>query len=167
MKTLDFRPASDEAYTIHEATPERLTGEMWLGKGNPGPPVHIHPRLAERLKMLEGKLEIFAEGTWKVIEEGHEWEVPAGAAHTFRTPADSEARVWFSVEPAGGFLGFLEDTHALVQAGRLKRYESLSGLLYSSMIVRKYRGDFVASGRGMRMLMAAAAAVGRLLGKRV
>ncbi len=167
MRTLDFRPVAEETYSIHESTPDRLAGEMWLGKGNPGPPIHIHPELTEHLKLLEGKLEIYRDGAWSVIEKGYEWQVPAGVSHTFRATADSDALVWFSVEPAGGFLGFLEDSHALIESGKLKSYESLSGLIYSSMIVRKYADDFVASRRSMRLVMAIAGTMGRLLGKRV
>lgn len=167
MKKLDFRPAAEETYTIHEATPDRLVGEMWLARRNPGPPIHIHPRLTENLKLLDGKLEIYRDDTWKVIKEGYAWQVMAGEAHTFRATPDADALVWFSVEPAGGFLGFLEDTHALIRSGKLQSYESLSGLIYSSMLVHKYAADFVASQRSMRMVMALASAVGRLSGKRV
>lgn len=71
------------------------------------------------------------------------------------------------MEPAGGFLGFLEDSYDLIQSGKLTSYESPSGIIYSSMLVRKYADDFVPAQRGMRILMSAANGMGRLLGKRV
>lgn len=165
--TLDFRPASEEIYTITQSTPEVLAGEMWLGPGADGPPLHIHPQLKEELELLEGKLRIYKDGRWETIDAGTSWVVHPGEVHTFKAEPSAEARVKFRITPSGGFLGFLTDSHRLIQSGKMTSYESLNGLIYSSMIVKKYSDDFRAAQPGMRLVMSLANLVGRLSGKRV
>lgn len=164
---LDFRPVAEESYHIEHNTPEKLAGVMKLGKGAAGPPVHVHPHSAEKLELLEGKLRIHHGGTWKTIEAGATWEVSAGEPHTFAGHPDEGATVRFQVTPNQGFADFLQDTHELIRAGKLKSYESLDGLIYSSMLVKKYPQDFQAAQWPMRIVMNVASWVGKAMGRRV
>lgn len=164
---LDFRPVSDETYTITHSSDDKIEGEMWLGKGAAGPPLHIHPGQEENLELLKGKLQIFRNGKWEIIESGVQWKIPAKEVHTFKGVSDSEALVKFSITPAGEFYGFLNDTNKLIQTGKLKSYESLNGLIYSSMLVSKYKNTFRASQFHMRLIMGIATLIGRLSGRKI
>lgn len=164
---LDFRPASKEVYTITHSSNDRIEGEMWLGKGSAGPPLHIHPGQEENLELLKGKLQVYRNGKWEIIESGVKWRIPANEIHTFKGLSDSEALVKFSVSPAGEFYDFLNDTYHLIQSGKLKSYDSLSGLVYSSMLVSKYKNTFRASQFHMRLIMGIATIIGRLTGRKI
>ena len=82
---LDFRPVSQETYPITHFSDDRIEGEMWLGKGNGGPPLHSHPYQQENLELIEGKLQVFRNGNWEVIETGAKWSIPAQEVHTFKS----------------------------------------------------------------------------------
>ncbi len=165
--TFDFRPVSPEIYTITHSTAESMEGEMWLGKGNEGPPLHYHAHLQEDLELIDGKLKIFRNCKWEVIKEGTKWSIPPKEIHTFKTVPDADATVKFSVTPAMGFEGFLRDTQALIKSGKLTSYKSLNGLIYSSMLVRKYSDTLTPAQGSLKMIMSIANFMGKLTGKKV
>lgn len=164
---IDFRPVSQELYHITHSTPELFEGEMWLGKGKSGPPLHIHPQQQEDLELVSGKLKIFRNEKWEVIEAGTRWIIPAGEVHTFQALPDAEATVNFKITPAGNFEGFLKDTEALIRSGKLKSYESLNGIIYSSMLVKKYKDTMQPALMPMKIAMFLATMLGRIQGKKV
>lgn len=163
----DFRPLSPEVYEIVESTSECLTGEVWLGKGTQGPPLHIHPHSQENLEVLEGKVSVYENGKWQVIKKGEKRSIPPGEIHTFRTVPDSDARMNFSFLPAHNFEGFLKDTEHLIRSGKLTSYQNINGLIYSSMLVKKYKDALRASQLHMRIIMNLAVVAGVLLGKKI
>lgn len=163
----DFRPLSQEVYTITPSSEERLEGEMWLGKAEAGPPLHKHPFSEERLTLVKGKLQIYRNGQWEIIEAETSWNIPPEEIHTFKGAEDSDATVKFSIIPPKGFAGFLTDTQALIQSGKLKSYESLNGLIYSSMLVKRYKDTLVPSQFYVKVIMPIANFFGIITGKRV
>ncbi len=167
MMTIDFRPVSDEVYKITHSSTDFIAGEMWLGKGAAGPPLHIHPHQQEDLELVRGKMKIYRSGKWQIIEAPTRWIIPPGEVHTFKALPDSEAVMNFKVTPAGDFEGFLKDTEALIRIGKLTSYENLDGIIYSSMLVKKYKNTMRASQVPMRIVMLLAAGLGRFQGKRI
>jgi len=163
----DFRPLAQEIYTISHSSEERLEGEVWLGKAQGGPPIHIHPYSEERLTLVKGKLQIYRNGKWETIEAETSWNIPPGEIHTFKSAEDSDATVKFSILSPKGFAGYLADTEKLIRSGKLKSYESLAGLIYSSMLVRKYNDTMVPTQLHMKAIMALASLFGKITGKRV
>lgn len=163
----DFRPLSQEIYTIEHSSEDLLEGEMWLGKGSEGPPLHIHPFSEERLSLIKGKLQIYRSGQWETIEAGTKWNIPPGEIHTFKGAEDSEATIKFSVFPPKGFDGFLKDTQALIQSGKLTSYKNLNGLIYSSMLVKKYGDTLVPSQFLIKGIMSIANFLGIISGRKI
>lgn len=140
---------------------------MWLGKGQEGPPLHIHRGLQEELEVLSGKLEIYRNGKWEMITSGTKWTVPSNEEHSFRTVPDSDAKVRFRAIPALGFEGYFRDTEKLIKSGKLTSFKSLNGLIYSSMVTKKYSDTFYPSQMSMRIIISIGNFIGRLSGRKV
>ena len=167
MIKFDFNPVSPEIYTVTHSTPDKMEGEMWLGKGNAGPPLHYHPKIQEDLELISGKLKIYRNGKWKIIAAGTKWAISPNEVHTFKTVPDSDATVKFCVMPALGFEGFLRDTQTLISSGKLTSYESLKGLLYSSMLIKKYSDTLYPAQRGLKIIVTIVNFIGKALGKKI
>lgn len=167
MMKFDFNPVSPEIYTLTHSSPDKIEGEMWLGKGNAGPPLHYHPKIQEDLELINGKLKIYSNGKWETITAGTKWTIPPNEIHTFKTVPDSDATVKFCATPALGFEGFLRDTQTLIKTKKLTSYESLNGLLYSSMLIKKYSDTLYPSQMSMKIIMNIANFIGKVLGKKI
>ena len=62
------------------------------------PPLHLHPRQAERFEILEGRMRTIIDGQERLYEAGETFEVPAGTPHQMGT--DQPTRVRWGVRPA-------------------------------------------------------------------
>ena len=71
-----------------------------------GPPPHFHP-WDEAYYMLDGKLEITADGETKTVSAGEFVHIPHGVLHSFRAPAGG-AR-FISINSKGGAAKFFAD----------------------------------------------------------
>src|SRR4051794_33115482 len=79
-------------------SPERLEMEArYSGEGSM-PPMHLHPRQAERFEVLEGRMETVIDGSPRTYESGAVFDVPAATAHQMR--ADGPTRTRWEVMPA-------------------------------------------------------------------
>src|SRR3954451_18705840 len=79
-------------------SPERLEMEAsYSGEGGM-PPIHLHPRQAERFEVLEGRMEAVIGDEQGAYERGAVFEVPAGTPHQMR--ADGPTRTRWEVTPA-------------------------------------------------------------------
>jgi len=68
--------------------------------GQEGPPPHIHPLQDEIFEVIEGKLELSANGKKIVLEEGQSFNVTANTAHTFSNPLAKETKFRATYKPA-------------------------------------------------------------------
>ena len=68
--------------------------------GQEGPPPHIHPLQDEIFEVIEGKLELSANGKKIVLEEGQSYNVTANTAHSFLNPLDRETKFRALYKPA-------------------------------------------------------------------
>ena len=48
-----------------------------------GTPVHVHPHATESYDVLQGRLEVFIDGSWRTLSRGESASVPPGVPHTF------------------------------------------------------------------------------------
>src|SRR5690554_3561422 len=101
------------------------------------------------------------------MNPGETRTIAPGVEHTFKAVPDTEARVYFRFSPPLGFESFLRDTEELIRSGKMVPYQSLNGLIYSSMLVRKYKDTLRASQKSVRMIMNLAVFAGTLMGKKV
>lgn len=163
----DLRPVLQQVVTITHSSPEKIEGEMWLGKGQDGPPLHIHPTLQEELEVLSGKLEIYRNGKWEMVMAGTKWTVPPGEVHTFRTTPDSDATVKVCGAPALGFEGYFKDTEQLIKSGKLTSFTNFSGIIYTAMLLDKYRETMQPAEKGMKIILQIACFLGRISGKKI
>jgi len=68
--------------------------------GQMGPPPHIHPLQDEIFEVMEGKLELSANGKKIVLEAGQSFNVIANTPHTFSNPLDKETKFRATYKPA-------------------------------------------------------------------
>lgn len=163
----DFRPVAQQVVTIAYSGPEKIEGEMWLGKGQNGPPPHIHPSLQEELELISGQLVIYRKGKWETITAGTKWKVPPGEIHTFRTGPESEATIKVCGTPALGFEGYFRDTEQLIKSGKITSFTNLRGIIYTAMLLEKYADTMQPAQTSLKVVMGIANIIGKISGKKV
>ena len=62
------------------------------------PPMHLHPRQAERFEVIEGAMRAIVGDDERVFDTGESFEVPAGTPH--QTGAEGPTRMLWEVRPA-------------------------------------------------------------------
>ena len=62
------------------------------------PPMHLHPRQAERFEVIEGAMRAIVGDEERVFETGESFEVPAGTPH--QMGAEGPTRMLWEVRPA-------------------------------------------------------------------
>jgi quercetin dioxygenase-like cupin family protein len=71
------------------------------------PPLHVHTE-DEELRVLEGRLRVFAGGRQVELRVGESWVAPAGVPHTYRADSPRVRLVAAtSVRAAGSYEAFL------------------------------------------------------------
>jgi hypothetical protein len=70
------------------------------------PPMHLHPRQAERFEVLEGKMQTVIDGVSRTFGPGAVFEAPAGTPH--QMTGDGPARLRWEVRPALRTADFFE-----------------------------------------------------------
>lgn len=73
------------------------------------PPPHFHPAQDECFEVLEGAVQVVADGEPRRGETGETFEVPAGTVH--QMGGDGPARVKWEVRPALKTAEFFEGVH--------------------------------------------------------
>ena len=72
-----------------------------------GPPLHTHPQ-TEVFLVLDGELEIEADGVVRTLQAGEAATAPSDVPHTYRNASDAKARFIVSIAPAGMERFFVE-----------------------------------------------------------
>jgi Cupin domain len=115
-----------------------LIVEAWVDPGG-GVTPHVHPKLEERFRVLDGEIEFLAGRRW---ERRAEITVPAGTRHAYRNRSDRTAHMITEVEPPLGLEAFLTDIAALAQARRFTRNglpTSLRAIPELARVAQRYR----------------------------
>ena len=93
-----------------------LVMETTYAAGGDLAPAHFHPAQEERFTVLEGSVRIGIDGTDRVLSEGDELVVPAGAPHQFGGHPEEAARVRWEVRPPLRTWEFFEGLFGSLQA---------------------------------------------------
>ena len=129
---------------------------------------HIHPVSIERFHVVRGTVRFAIGGTERLLGPGEYAEVPEGVVHDWWQVGDEEARVVVEVAPGDRFAEIARTMIGLVRDGKGTRRGGPS-FLQLAVIMREYHGVFVMASPPpwvQRLLFAALAPVGRLMGLR-
>jgi mannose-6-phosphate isomerase-like protein (cupin superfamily) len=81
-----------------ETDGELLEMEATYGGDGGMPPMHLHPRQAERFEVIEGAMRAIIGDDERVFETGESFEVPVGTPH--QMGAEGPTRMRWEVRPA-------------------------------------------------------------------
>ncbi|HEY0631156.1 MAG TPA: cupin domain-containing protein [Thermoleophilaceae bacterium] len=95
--------------------PELLAMEATYSGDGSMPPMHLHPRQAERFEVLQGTMATVVGGVERAYGSGAVFEVPAGTPHQMR--ADGPARLRWEVRPALRTAEFFERMYTAPPSG--------------------------------------------------
>lgn len=98
---------------------ELLRFEFWMRGGASPPPLHVHPRQEERIKVVDGKVRSLSGGVERVLGPGDAICTPPGEPHTIGPEGEDAVEMTVEFRPALGFEGFIERMFALDRAGHL------------------------------------------------
>ena len=142
---------------------ELVETEFVLPSGCVAPPPHVHRSQVETYEVLEGRLDVVIDGTWRTLGPGDTASVPVGALHTFRNRHGATARVRNWHRPALRFEDFIETTSRTLQAAGVKRKRDPRVALYLSRIMLDFEETLATGRKRERLPMRALARVARLL----
>jgi len=151
-RELDFHPGMGMRWEISRTSAE-TSGELfesvnWLDPRMPGPPVHVHPNAEESFEVIEGSLDVFANGEWKPLGPGEKAAVPPGEPHTLGNRSDRPAKVITRINPAGDSEAFFAHLHRLIHEGKIKRLPpgEPRSAIYAAMLFKRYQGEIQVTG---------------------
>ena len=93
--------------------------EFWMRGGAVAPPLHVHPRQEERIRVVRGPVRSICAGAERVLNAGETVVSRPGELHTVGPAGATAVEMVVEIRPALGFEGFAERTFALDRAGRL------------------------------------------------
>ena len=140
--------------------------EWTLPPGAFAPPRHRHPTQVEEYEVLDGRLEVMVDGTWRTLSAGESASVPVGSDHTFRIPPGQAARVRNFHRPGSRFDEFIEKQHRFATSERFKGLKRPSTAIVMSMVWREHADLLEPTSGAVRLGMAGLARLGRVLGYR-
>ena len=117
-----------------------------------GPPRHIHPLQDEDFAVIEGRLELSADGKKIVLEQGQNFNVPANTAHTFFNPCDTEIKFSAIYKPALNIDYFLVQSFDLLNKLSNPKKPSLQTIIDFDYILNQIPGQFAPAGLPRFML---------------
>lgn len=95
--------------------------EWWMRGGALAPPLHVHPRQEERIRVLSGSVRSISGGVERILGAGETVVSRPGEPHTVGPAGEAAVEMVVEFRPALGFEAFVERTFALDRAGRLNR----------------------------------------------
>ena len=70
-RRIDFRPGMDMWWEIlrngEDTDGEFLEANSWLGPHSPSPPVHVHDNAEDSFEIVEGRLDVKLDGSWRTL----------------------------------------------------------------------------------------------------
>jgi mannose-6-phosphate isomerase-like protein (cupin superfamily) len=93
--------------------------EFWIRGGALAPPLHVHPRQEERIRVLSGSVHSISGGVERVLGAGETVVSPPGEPQAVGPAGDTAVEMVVEFRPALGFEAFVERTFALDRTGRV------------------------------------------------
>jgi mannose-6-phosphate isomerase-like protein (cupin superfamily) len=115
-------PVTGERATIRLGTREtrgdRLVIDLELRGAGFGSPLHMHPSIHERLRVVSGSVGVSIDGMVSVAELDRTIEIPPGVPHRFWNAGIIEAKLLMDIRPASRFEAFTRNMIGLAQDGK-------------------------------------------------
>jgi mannose-6-phosphate isomerase-like protein (cupin superfamily) len=105
------------------------------------PPLHLHPKQAERFEVRAGELTVEVDGERRVLHAGDSVEIPVGAAHRMWNSGAETARASWQVRPALRTESFFETVHKLRASGHTGKHGMLTPL-GGGILLREFPDEF-------------------------
>lgn len=165
--TLDLSPIGAIFHitkTAAETQGRSFEMEWELAPHTGGTPIHIHPHAAESYEVLDGKLDLYVDGTWRTLSAGQKAVVEAGVPHTFRNASEAPTRVYNTHAPAMRFGEYFEGLHRIVTSGVVAAGRiTPKTMLYLAVLMTSFEGE-IRSIKPPHAVMRVFAFVGRRMG---
>ena len=153
--------------TAAETEGRSLDMEWELAPNTGGTPVHIHPHAKETYEVLEGELDVYAEGEWRTLSTGQQLVVEAGAPHTFRNSSPGVTRVFNTHQPALRYDEYFEGLGRITSRGIVSAQRvTPKAILHLAVLMTSYREEII-SVKPPDVAMRLLGRVGRILGYEV
>lgn len=168
-RRIDFRPGQDMYWEIvrngEDTDGEVLEANAWLGPHSPSPPVHVHDNVEDSFEIVEGRLDVKLDGTWRTYGPGERAAAAPGHRHTLRNSHDEPVRFINRHRPAADNEGFFRDMASLTSTGRMGAGipHSPRQAIYVAMLFKAHP-TAIRTSRVQRFAFASLSGVGRMLG---
>ena len=168
-RRIDFRPGQDMVWEIvrngEDTDGEVLEANSWLGPHSPSPPVHVHDNAEDSFEIVEGRLDVKLDGTWRTYGPGERAAAAPGHRHTLRNSHDEPVRFINRHRPAADNEGFFRDMASLTSTGRMGAGipHSPRQAIYVAMLFQAHP-TAIRTSRPQRFAFAALSGLGRMLG---
>lgn len=169
-------PATGETFTILETpeeTGDRYRAHVLVRPSAKGPPLHVHPGVAENFRVVKGVLTYKVGGEQVDVPSSEGADVEAGTAHAFwnatNEPAEYEVDLVFGPpgpRPEADLVAFGQTVAKLIEQGRVSSRTGMPKLLQIAVLFDYYRDGMAFPGPMwlQRGLIRPLAAVGRARG---
>ena len=168
-RRIDFRPGMDMWWEIvrngEDTDGEVLEVNAWLGPRQPSPPVHVHDNAEDSFEIVEGRLDVKLDGTWRTYGPGERAAATPGHRHTLRNAHDQPVRFVNRHRPAADYEGFFRDMASLTSTGKMGAGtpHSPRQAIYAAMLFKAHPSAIRTSGI-QRFAFASLSGLGRMLG---
>ncbi|MEV4418762.1 cupin domain-containing protein [Patulibacter sp. NPDC049589] len=170
-RRIDFRPGMDMYWDVVR-TGEDTDGELfevhgWLGPHQPSPPVHVHDNAEDSFEIVEGRLDVQLDGTWRTYGPGERAAAAPGLRHTLRNPHDEPVTFVNRHRPAVDYEGFFRDMASLTSTGKMGAGAPRSPrqAIYAAMLFKAHP-TAIRMSRLQRFAFTTLSGLGRMLGMR-
>lgn len=171
-RRIDFRPGMDMYWDVvrdgSDTDGAVLEVNGWLGPHQPSPPVHVHDDAEDSFEIVEGRLDVKLEGTWRTYGPGEHAAATPGLRHTLRNTHDEPVTFINRHRPAADYEGFFRDMAALASTGRMGAGAPRNPrqAIYAAMLFRAHP-TAIRTSRLQRFAFASLSGLGRMLGMRL
>src|SRR5687768_16675269 len=81
--------------------------------------IHVHPQQDEIYEVQEGEMQVYIDGSWKVLKAGERINIPKGTIHAFRNAGKYKVVAFNSHNPGLRFGEMLETIQRHINEGKI------------------------------------------------
>lgn len=169
VRRIDFRPGMDMYWDIvrngEDTDGEVLEARGWLGPHQPSPPVHVHDNAEDSFEIVEGRLDVQLDGTWRTYGPGELAAAAPGVRHTLRNTHDEPVTFVNRHRPAADYEGFFRDMASLTSTGKMGAGAPRNPrqAIYAAMLFNAHP-TAIRTSRLQRFAFTSLSSLGRMLG---